>query len=297
MTHKLDSDDFFIHCIQQHCAEARLNFFLIEPLWVECFLERFTRGQVACRVLLNMHSEHHEPAEIFHRLVRLMAERGVQVIDPPEIALGAFDKASLHDRLADAGIRVPPTVIVKREQVSGFSLDEAQLALLGLPFVVKPAMGYGRRGVVLDAMSGADVARSVAAWTDAHYLLQQRIVPRQIDGEPAYFRVFYGFGSIWACWWNCYTDVYRVVTPSEMESMQLGALPEIARQIAALTRMRFFSTEIAQTEAGQFVVIDYVNDQCHMLSQSADPQKGVPDMVVAGIARTLVEGARHLLRN
>jgi hypothetical protein len=59
--------------------------------------------------------------------------------------------------------------------------------------------------------------------------------------------------------------------------------------------MRFFSTEIAQTDSGEFVVIDYVNDQCHMLSQSADPQKGVPDEVVSGIAMRLVEGAKGLI--
>jgi hypothetical protein len=296
MTHKLDADDFFIHCVQRTCAEMRLGFFLIEPLWVECFLDRFTRGDVTARVLLNMHSEHHQPEEVFHRLVRAMAEKGVQVIDPPEIALNAFDKARLHDRLVAAGIPVPPTVIVRRDQVAAFQLNEAQLALLGLPFVIKPAMGYGRRGVVLDARSLADLARSMAAWTDAQYLLQQKIVPRDLSGEPAYFRVFNAFGTIWCCWWNCFTDRYRLVSAEEMERLSLAALPEVSRQIAALTGMRFFSTEIAQTEAGQFVVIDYVNDQCHMLSQSADPQKGVPDPVVEGIARRLVQGAGALIK-
>src|SRR6266567_4408993 len=37
MTHKLDTDDYFIHCIQRFCAEARLNFFLVEPAWVDVF--------------------------------------------------------------------------------------------------------------------------------------------------------------------------------------------------------------------------------------------------------------------
>jgi hypothetical protein len=37
MTHQLDADDFFIHRVQQHCAERGLTFFLIEPLWVETF--------------------------------------------------------------------------------------------------------------------------------------------------------------------------------------------------------------------------------------------------------------------
>lgn len=296
MTHKLDADDFFIHCVQRTAAEMRLGFFLIEPLWVECFLDRFARGDVTARVLLNMHSEHHQPEEVFHRLVRTMAEKGVQVIDPPEIALNAFDKAQLHERLVAAGIPVPATFIVKREQVSAYQLNEAQLALLGLPFVIKPAMGYGRRGVVLDARSLADLARSMAAWTDAQYLLQRKIVPKDLGGEPAYFRVFNAFGTLWCCWWNCFTDRYRIVSEEEMQRLSLSAPLEISRQIAALTGMRFFSTEIAQTETGEFVVIDYVNDQCHMLSQSADPQKGVPDAVVEGIARRLVQGAATLIK-
>jgi hypothetical protein len=36
-------------------------------------------------------------------------------------------------------------------------------------------------------------------------------------------------------------------------------------------------------------VIDYLNDQCHMLSQSSNPQIGVPNELVAAIARRLVE--------
>src|SRR2546428_1705724 len=96
MTHKLDADDFFIHRVQQHCAERGLNFFLIEPTWVEAFYEKFQVEKVWACVLLNMHSEHHQPDDIFHRLVRLAAERKTQVIDPPETAMAAFDKARLH---------------------------------------------------------------------------------------------------------------------------------------------------------------------------------------------------------
>jgi len=59
--------------------------------------------------------------------------------------------------------------------------------------------------------------------------------------------------------------------------------------------MRFFSSEIALTETGEFVLIDYVNDQCHMLSQSANPQTGVPDELVAVVARRLVDGAHELI--
>jgi hypothetical protein len=294
MTHKLDSDDLFIHQVQEHCAHARMNFFMIEPLWVEEFHRHLQRGEVWARVLLNMHSEHHLPEEIFHRLVRLAAERNVFVIDPPDRALAAFDKARLHPRLEQTGIRVPFSVVARGPDLARFQLTEADRAALGTPFVIKPALGYGRRGLVLDAVNEKDLLRSAAAWGPGDYLLQRRIVPRMIQGWPAYFRVFFVFGSVWCSWWNCHNDHYRLVTPEEIETHKLGSLEDIIRRIATLTAMNFFSSEIALTDEHEFVVIDYVNDQCHMLSQSANPQNGVPDTLVTAIARRLVEAAREI---
>ena len=68
MTHKLDADDMFIQRIQRHCAEAGLNFFLIEPLWVDAFYAHLKEGRIWPRVLLNMHSEHHLPDDILRNI-------------------------------------------------------------------------------------------------------------------------------------------------------------------------------------------------------------------------------------
>ncbi|MFO1496800.1 MAG: hypothetical protein U1G07_00130 [Verrucomicrobiota bacterium] len=295
MTHKLDSDDFFIHQVQQRCAERGLNFFLIEPLWVEAFYEKMQKGRIWPRVLLNMHSEHHQPDDIYHRVVRLAFELKTQVIDPPDIALAAFDKARLHARLLGAGFTLPFTVIVPTPAISSFQLSPEDRAKLGSPFVIKPGLGYGKRGVLLDAQGEADLHRSWSTWPDQNYLLQRKITPRSMGGHPAYFRVFYAFGSVWFCWWNCYTDRYATLETADLEKHALHPLREIVCRLADLTQMQFFSSEIALTEAGEFVLIDYVNDQCHMLTQSSNPQMGVPDHIVAGIARRLVEGAGRWL--
>src|SRR5258706_15467960 len=116
MTHQLDADDFFIHRVQQHCAEARLNFFLIEPLWAETYLQNLVMGKIWARVLLNMHSEHHQPDEVFHRLVRLAAQKQTRVIDPPDVAQAAFYKAQKHPRLMHPGSHLPHTVKVPFEK-------------------------------------------------------------------------------------------------------------------------------------------------------------------------------------
>ena len=297
MTHKLDADDLFIHRVQQHCAEQRLNFFLIEPLWVEPFCDQFAKGKIWARALLNMHSEHHLPEDNYHRLIWLAHERQTKVIDPPDVAIETFDKARLHARLVGAGFEVPFTVIVPRAQADNFVLVEADRAALRAPFVIKPSRGYGRRGVIMDATSEGDLARSVAAWSDQHYLLQRRIVPQCRNEEPVYFRVFHVFGSVWFCWWNCFTDRYRLPTPAEEEQWASTPLREIVHRIARLTGMKFFSSEIALSESNELVLIDYVNDQCHMLSQSANPQMGVPDELVGAIARRLVEGVSQMIKS
>lgn len=297
MTHKLDTDDFFIHQIQRLCAEARLNFFLIEPLWVEQFLQHLEHGRVWPRVLLNMHSEHHQPDDIFHRLVNLAAARNTQVIDPPDRARAAFDKARLHPQLLGTGVHVPWTLVVPRERPDDWKLSDEEREAIGSPFIIKPAMGYGRKGLVLDATSEADIDRSISAWTDENYLFQRRVIPQMRDGEPVYFRAYFVFGKVWISWWNCYNDRYRLLSDADRAELPVAGIEDILRRIAGLTGMNFFSSEIAQDEGGQLIAIDYVNDQCHLLSQSANPSLGVPDELVADIARQIVSATQSLIRN
>jgi hypothetical protein len=296
MTHQLDADGFFIHSIQKGCAERGMDFFLVEPLWVKAFSEAYERGDVWSRALLNMHSEHHLPEETFHKLVDLADARKTFVIDPPRIARAAFDKSLLHPRMEAAGFSVPATIVVNSRDAKVFQFTAEQRELFGSPFVIKPARGYGRKGVILDAVSEKDLERSMALWVDEKYLLQRKIAPRDLEGRPAYWRLFHVFGSMWWCWWNCFTDQYSEVTAAEIERFGLEKLGHEMLKLAALTRMNFFSSEIAQTEAGDFVWIDYVNDQCHMLTQSANPKMGVPDRVVEGIAGQLVEAAAEAIR-
>lgn len=296
MTHKLDADDLFIHRVQQHCAERGLNFFLIEPLWVERFHELFARNEVWSRVLLNMHSEHHLPEDIYHRLVLLAHQKGTRVIDPPDVAQAAFDKARMHERLIASGLPAPYTISVPQNAVASFKLTPEQRAGLGEPFVIKPSHGYGRQGVILDARSEADLARSVSAWPNPSYLLQKLIPPVQAGERPAYWRVFHIFGEILICWWNPCTDTYSEPSKQDDGILPRDRLEELVQKISAITGMQYFSSEVTQLADGSLMLIDYVNDQCHMLSQSANPRMGVPDAVVEKVAARLVEVAAGMAR-
>jgi hypothetical protein len=295
MTHKLDTDDFFIHRVQQRCGELGLNFFLIEPLFVERFFQAYTKHELWAKVLLNMHSEHHLPDDPYNRLVWAAHRRNTKVIDPPDLAEAAFDKARMHHKLLEAGFNVPYTITVTVEQTASFKLTAEQAEGLGSPFVIKPSHGYGRKGVILDAENEQDLARSVAAWRNSAYLLQRLIQPLRVAEVPVYFRAFYVFGQVWICWWNCFTDHYSKVTEKDRAEYNLPELEDMIIRVAQLSRMNFFSSEIALTQNREFVLIDYVNDQCHMLSQSADPKIGVPDTIVASIAHRLVDAAAQMI--
>jgi hypothetical protein len=83
-------------------------------------------------------------------------------------------------------------------------------------------MGYGRQGVILDAVGRAISSgrrrpgrMAITCCSGAKKSLNWR-------GSPAYFRVFHVFGSVWCCWWNCHTDGYRQVTPEEEHRHGLG---------------------------------------------------------------------------
>jgi hypothetical protein len=60
------------------------------------------------------------------------------------------------------------------------------------------------------------------------------------------------------------------------------------RKIQDVCQLDFFSSEIAITDDGAFVVIDYVNDICDMRLQSRHPD-GVPDAVVEYICESIAE--------
>ena len=73
-----------------------------------------------------------------------------------------------------------------------------------------------------------------------------------------------------------------------MVTLRLGELYDMAVRIANVSRLHLFSTEIALTPDGQFLAVDYVNDQIDLRLQS-QAQDGVPDAIVWDICRRLAE--------
>jgi glutathione synthase/RimK-type ligase-like ATP-grasp enzyme len=282
-------DREFVDILQEQMHAHDLSFYSISHHNTGETLRRLQRGELAFRSFLDRASESDEN---FVPLERYLRRTGILTINHPDLVHHAIDKATMHLEFLTKGIEVPFTIIIspynKKREIE-FTLSD--LARLGRPFIIKPANTTGGgTGVIVGAETLKDVIESRQHHKNDKYLLQEKIIPAPIAGEKGWFRVFSVFGLILPCWWDDDTHRYRMITRSEIQGHGLRPLLTITRNIEEVCRLDFFSTEIAATPTGSFVVVDYVNDLCDMRLQSKH-YDGVPDLVVSEIARRI---ARHI---
>jgi hypothetical protein len=219
-------------------------------------------------------------------------DSGGLVLDDPDRVRIYGDKATMHQEMARAGIAMPRTLIW-RPGTPSRDLAPDERAYLGGRIVCKPANGSGSGGVVLDmapTYGALDAARDYDP--DDSYLLQEFVAPLDLDGRPAWFRVYNCFGRVFACFWHPETHATSVVTAEEKVIYGLHELEHISQQIAAISGYTWFSTEIALTmRDGQpvFLPIDYLNNKCFMLTHSEFGPSGMPDAVAEAVACQIAE--------
>jgi hypothetical protein len=287
-------DREFLNCINIAASASGLTTLFIDRQNLTETLEALHDGSIVLRFFLDRASDEDEQ---FFPLVQLLTRRAraaagspaPRVINPHDQLRRASDKATMHLEFLSHGLHVPYAIIISPySQKREVELSLSELAMLGRPFIIKPANTTGGGiGVVLGAETLKDIIETRQHHKNDKYLLQEKIHPIEIDHHRGWFRVFYAFGMILPCWWNDQTHVYKEITPKEEEAFGLHPLRTITSTIQNICGLDFFSTEIAVTSTGIFVVVDYVNEMCDMRLQSIHPD-GVPDRVVDSIADALV---------
>jgi hypothetical protein len=227
-------------------------------------------------------------------------DAGGLVLDDPDRVKIYGDKAVMHQELARLGIEMPRTLLWRPGQPSR-DLSAREIAYLGQRIVCKPAGGSGSGGVVLNMAPTRDALDDAREYDpDDTYLLQEFVAPLDLAGQPAWFRVYNCFGKIFACFWHPETHATSLVTPAEMDAYHLHELERISRTVAQISGYTWFSTEIAvATRAGRraFLPIDYLNNQCFMLTHSEFGPSGLPDAVAEAVAHQIVAQTwRHARR-
>jgi hypothetical protein len=232
----------------------------------------------------------------FQKIQKLVVANGARVLEPLESLAWASDKATMHLEFISNGLYTPYTIILppyETHENCYLSVDE--LAKLGRTFIIKPANTTGGGiGVVHGAETLQDVLNARQSHHQDKYLLQERVQPLEKDGYRFWFRGFYACGLVQCSWWNDQTHLYQELTREEIRRYKLRPLFSIVEKIAQVSKLFFFSTEIALNEVGQFIVVDYVNESCDMRLQSK-AMDGVPDQIVKNSADYIVRYVKKQL--
>lgn len=277
-----DHDAGFIGYFRQACAARSLSLLEITPQNLPAAAQALATGQLAFRSFMNRAAD---TDVSFLSLVRWARANAALRVNPHEQEFYSADKATMHLELISAGLHTPYTIILA-PYVEQPQLPILDLSPLGDSFAIKPAMGGGGQGVVLEATNRDQVLQARQQFPDDKYLVQAHVEPKLLDGRPAWFRVIYCVGEVFVSWWPPETHVYHPVTKEDVVRYGLGALYDMAVRIGDVCHLHLFSTEIALTQDDQFLAVDYVNDQIdlRLQSQAAD---GVPDAIVQEIADRL----------
>ena len=280
-----DSD--FTALLAGSVSEYGVNARLIHPENLNHTIREVTTGKLDVLALIDRASD---TSLEFIRLQSMLHEKGIPVIDPIEQVRWVSDKATLHLEFLSAGIPTPYTIILPPfEENNTPALHVDDLAHLGRPFVIKPANTTGGGiGVVNGAESLQEILHARTGFQSDKYLIQERIVPTEKDGFRFWFRSFFAGGQIFTTWWHNETHRYTLIDMNTVDLFGLTAIPRLMQEIAAVSMLSFFSSEIVHCASGRWVVVDYVNESCDMRLQSKY-WDGVPDILVKQIAGALVK--------
>lgn len=290
--------EYFVNCLQRFCKENKLSFLWISQDNVREILRIAERGKIKIKVLLDTEATYNKRDDLYSRICYAIKDFGGVVINDPDRTKFAIDKSVTHYELINANISVPYTVVVRNWEPDYFRLTDEERKKLKTPFIIKPATGYGQLGVIKEAWGSIkEIAKARHFDRGDNFLLQEKIIPVRLNGKRAWFRVFNVFDTIIPCWWDDHENLYEHVSYEEFNNYRLFLLAKIASKVASITRMAWFSTEVAidkQNDKMRFLAIDYVNDQCDMSAKS-ETSSGVPDAVVEYTAKNIINSAVHLI--
>lgn len=272
-------DEEFVQLIENIFHRYGLTTFLIRNFNIEEVIDRVNRKELQFKAYLDRASDEDKA---FEPISKLLQQHHCYIINPHNKVLKAIDKTTMHKRLLKKKLRLPKSFLVQRyAQIPELKLNDFDLAEIGSPFVIKPAVNSGGgEGVIKNAVSIQQIIDERLMHPNEKFLIQERIRPRMFGGRHAWFRVLWAFNKAIPSWWDDHTHIYHAVSKRDVSRYNLLALSRITTKLARITKLDYFSTEIAVTKAHNFVMIDYVNDQCDMRLKSNHPD-GVPDEVVA----------------
>ena len=279
IAYKWKYDKEFVELIERSFQLNGLKTFVIGKFNLSEVIVQTIKNEISFKALLDRASD--EDLE-FIPLTKLLKRKKCWLINPHNKVVKSIDKVLIHKKLIGKKFQLPKTILIQPyDKCNGLNITYEELKSLGNPFIIKPAtFSGGGEDVIPNAVSLDQIQKERIKNHNAKYLVQEKIIPRMLNERRAWFRVIYAFGQVFPTWWDDKTHIYHTVTDSETIKNNLIPLVKISKKLARITRLDYFSTEIALTKDHKFILIDYINDQCDMRLKS-NHVDGIPDEVVS----------------
>ena len=279
-----DYDKNFVTLLQKYISSNGLRTLLIEPVNLPAIEKSLLSQEIIFNWYLDRASES-DPR--FLNIVHICENMGIEGINPAESVLKALSKSYMHRLLLNREIPLPETLILPSYAAKP-ELPFFTLADIGIPFVLKPSNGGGGEGVHLGLTELSQVAEFRKEFPESEYLVQQTVIPKIVGKDPVWLRVFYVCDEIFFTFWNPETKLFYHAHPVELEPSIIKILSSIMQEIAKVSKLRFFSTEIALKPDSAPMVIDYVNDPVDLRPKSFH-KDGIPDEIMEKISMALLK--------
>ena len=283
LTWNWEYDADFVKLLNLACQSHGLSLLQITPENLLDMMQSITKKEIVFQIFFDRASD---ADARFIPVVQWACNHVLHHINFHKLACRAWDKVAMH-QIISISMDTPLTITLPPYDEQPL-LPEVDLSSLGESFTIKPAHEGGGAGVVNEATTLSQVLIARQEFPTQRYLLQAHVIPARLGSRIAWFRVIYCAGKVYPCWWDMDTHIYAHVTPNEEAFYNLVSLRSITSSIAALCGLTLFSTEIALTSDGRFVIVDYVNDPIDLRLQSK-AFDGVPDQIVMDITERLVE--------
>ncbi|MDQ7815532.1 MAG: hypothetical protein RDU14_00740 [Melioribacteraceae bacterium] len=268
----------FINLIEKLFQKNGLKTFIIYKQNIHEVASLLRQRKLLFKSYLDRASDEDPEFEI---ITKLLIRKRCYLINPHKKTKKATDKSYFHKKLLRKNFRLPKTFIIESfDKSETLYLSDANLKELKIPFIIKPAIfSGGGQGVVKDASSIEQIQTERMKGHNEKYLIQEKVHPVKLENKRAWFRVFWAFGKVIPTWWDDHTHIYHTLTKEQIAKYKLQQLIKITKRLARVANIDYFSTEIVLAKNHQFILIDYINDQCDMRLQSLHVD-GVPDVVV-----------------
>lgn len=292
ISYKWIYDKDFVKKVEVTTLSSGISIFIIHEDNIDEVTELLKKGTLKFKAYLDRASD--EDVH-FEETAQLVKASGSYIFNHYDVVDDAIDKSVVHKKLLAAGFNLPDTIIIPPlDNEPEIETTQNNLNKLGIPFIIKPAYySGGGEGINLDAKSLEDIYQIRKENSDDNYLVQEIVFPQMNANDRCWLRSFWFLDEAFPLWWDDKTHIYRQIDQQDYDKYGISKVKDILSKIAEITSMDYFSTEIAIDKNNEFVIIDYVNDQCDMRLKSKY-FNGVPDKIVDTFIRKIIEKVRSI---